>query len=108
MKQARVKDDGTIIELDVHGVYVDEAIALVRKAAELAAERGRSTLRIIHGSSTSFESTHNRTIKHEVQIALHEGITGVASHFSIDDVTLLNLSGSQRRDPTPLSLFDLR
>lgn len=107
MKQARVSDDGTTVELDLHGVYVDEAIALVEKAAAVASERGRSTLRVIHGSSSSDPLSRNRTIKHALEDVLAGGIEGVISHHSMGDVTLLNLSGAARRDSALITLFTL-
>jgi len=108
MKQPRLLDDGTTVQIDLHGFHVDEAIDLVRRVASIASERGRSTLRIIHGSSTSDPLTMNRTIKHVLLDAMDGGIHGVTSHYSMEDVTLLNLDHSRNRDPRPLALNDLR
>ena len=108
MKQPRLTDDGTAVELDLHGAYVDEAISLVRRVAALASERGRSTLRVVHGSSTSDPLARNRTIKYVLQDALDSGIPGVASHYAIEDVTLLSLESGRHHNPTPLTLFDFR
>ncbi len=108
MKQPRLTDDGAAVELDVHGANVDEAIHLVRRVASLASERGRSTLRVVHGSSTSDPLALNRTIKHVLMGALEDGIPGVASHYAMEDVTLLNLDSSAHHNPTPLTFFDFR
>lgn len=108
MKQPRLTDDGTTVELDVHGAYVDEAINLVRRVALLASERGRSTLRVVHGSSTSDPLALNRTIKHVLRDTLEDGIPCVASHFVMEEVTLLSLESGAHHDPTPITLFDFR
>ena len=107
MKQPRLTDNGTIVELDLHGAHVDEAIGLVRRVASLASERGRSTLRIVHGSSTSDSLARNRTIKHVLLDALDGGMFGVASHYTMEDVTLLNLERGSHSDPIPLTLLNL-
>lgn len=108
MKQPSLTDDGTAVELDLHGAYVDEAINLVRRVVSLASERGRSTLRVVHGSSTSDPLARNRTIKHVLLDALDRGMRGVASHYEMEDVTLLSLDSSSHRNPTPITLLDVR
>ena len=108
MKQPRLTDDGTTVELDLHGAYVDEAIDLVRRVASLASERGRSTLRVVHGSSTSDPLAQNRTIKYVLLDALDDGIPSVASHFAMEDETLLSLESGARLDPTPITFLELR
>jgi len=40
--------------------------------------------------------------------ALEDGIPGVASHYAMEDVTLLNLDSSAHHNPTPLTFFDFR
>ncbi len=56
-------DDGRRITLDLHGATVDEAERLIRRTARLAAERGRSQLTVVHGTSSSSRLYRNRTIR---------------------------------------------
>ena len=108
MKQPRLTDDGTTVELDVHGAYVDEAINLVRRVALLASERGRSTLRVVHGSSTSDPLALNRPIKPVLRDPLPDRIPVVASLLVMEVVTFLRLHSDSPHVPTPLTLFDFR
>lgn len=109
MPYPRLADDGTAVTLDLHGAAVDEALRLVRQAARLAAARGRATLRVVHGASTSDPRDRNRTIKH----ALHDLLDSRAlpeaqSDYRAEGHTLISLGLTARRDPTPIRLLDLR
>jgi hypothetical protein len=73
MSRPRINDDGQTVELDLHGVHVDESVAMIRRVARLASGRGRGTLRIIHGSSTSDPLARNRTVRHALQELLDSG-----------------------------------
>ncbi len=53
MVYPRLTDDGRCVVLDLHGVRVAEARALVLRVVAEAARRGRAQVRLIHGSSTT-------------------------------------------------------
>lgn len=109
MARPTVSDDGSTVTLDLHGATVNEAMQLIYAAVREANARGRSSLRIIHGSSTSDARTGNRTIKHELLAELDGGslsrlITGTVR---LENETLLSLpigvSGHRGR----ISMLDL-
>ncbi|MDX1440782.1 MAG: Smr/MutS family protein [Rubricoccaceae bacterium] len=109
MKQPRITDDGTTVTIDLHGVWVDRAIEDIRRLVSVAAERGRPSLRIIHGSSTSDVHGTNRTIKHELHRALDSAsFPEVASDFRDADTTVLALDADTQADRNTITLFDLR
>ena len=62
MPRPRLDDDGQTVTLDLHGARVAQALDLALAAAERASERGRRTLRLVHGLSTS-EAGAGRTIR---------------------------------------------
>lgn len=106
----RLSDDGHTVTLDLHGARVEEALALVRRTAALAARRGRATLRVVHGQSTSDALARNRTIKHALSDLLDgDGLAGVVIQaVRFDGHALLGLAAAPRRDPTPIRLADVR
>ena len=99
-------DDGRAVTLDLHGARVDEALALVRRTASLAAGRGRATLRVVHGASTSHGD--RRTIRAALYALLDDGALDgtVTAAVRFDGAVLLSLA-TARRDPTPLRLADV-
>lgn len=68
----QLDDDGTTVTLDLHGLTVDEALAVTRRTLDLAETRGRVTLKVIHGHSTS-GAPGQRTIKTALYDALEQG-----------------------------------
>jgi DNA-nicking Smr family endonuclease len=109
MARPRLEDDGTAVTLDLHGATVDEALRLVRRAAALAAQRGRATLRVVHGTSTSDPRARNRTIRHALHDLLDEGgLPQAHGAFRAEGYTAISLGLAARRDPTPIRLSDLR
>ena len=108
MPRPRLTDDGTAVTLDLHGATVDEGLRLVRRAAALATERGRATLRVVHGASTSDPRARNRTLKHALHDLLDEGGLPEAQHdFRAEGDTLIGLRLGARRDPAKITLIDL-
>jgi hypothetical protein len=67
----QLDDDGKTVTLDLHGLTVDEALAVTRRTLDMAEARGRATLKLIHGHSTS-GAPGRRTIK----TALHNALDG--------------------------------
>jgi hypothetical protein len=109
MLRPHLTDDGAIVTLDLHGAPVDEALRLVRRAAALAAGRGRGTLKVVHGTSTSDPRARNRTIKHALHDLLDDGgLPEATGDFRAEAYVLVSLGTPARRDPTPLRLLDLR
>ncbi len=72
MPRPRLDDDGQSVTLDLHGARVAEALGLAHAAAEESARRGRRTLRLVHGLSTT-EAGARRTIKTELADAWEAG-----------------------------------
>lgn len=108
MATPSLDDDGSTVTLDLHGLSVDEALDVTYSTLRLAEDRGRSRLKLIHGSSTT--QGQRRTIKS----ALHDQLDGgpLGSHAtnivrSRDTLTLaLDLTAAS--DPTPITLHDVR
>ncbi len=73
----RLEDDGTTVTLDLHGLTVDDALSVTRHTLQLAEERGRATLKVIHGHSTS-GMPGQRTIKTALYRELEHGFL---SHY---------------------------
>ena len=102
-------DDGTTVTLDLHGATVDEAVALTRRTVRAAAARGRRTVKIIHGASTSRRLAPNRTIKNALYDLLDEGTLGpaVTGAWREEAAVTLSLDLSAAPDPRLLRLRDL-
>ncbi len=69
----RITDDGNVVTLDLHGCTVDDGLHVVRRSLQEAYRRGRTKLDVIHGTSTSERSRHERTIKNELLHRLDGG-----------------------------------
>lgn len=105
----KLQDDGSTVTLDVHGAIVSEAESTIVTTARLAASSGRSTLRVIHGSSTSDGPYRTRTIKHALEELLNMNrIPNVAGFVQMDGITIMNLRTSEKSNPRKLTLFDVR
>ena len=70
MPHPTLEDDGRTVTLDLHGASVPEAMALVDRVVAEAARRGRATVKIIHGQSTSAPLGARPTIKQSLHDAL--------------------------------------
>lgn len=70
----RLDDDGQTVTLDLHGARVDEAERLAAAAVVEAARRGRRTLRLVHGHSTTGRRGEERTIKTALHAMLDRGL----------------------------------
>ncbi|MEM6782385.1 MAG: Smr/MutS family protein [Bacteroidota bacterium] len=102
----RLSDDGTTVTLDLHRVRVGDAEALIRRTVALASERGRASVRVIHGSSTS--NGQRRTIKGVVHNVLDQGmLAAVTGDFRAQDYALLSLGIRTRLDTRRLTLNDV-
>ena len=109
MRRPTLSDDGRAVTLDLHGARTAEAEALVRSAARRAAGAGRSTLRIVHGASTTDWDGGNRTVKTAVLGLLASGALDawITSEHRTDGAVLLGLDASGGPDRQRLTLDDL-
>jgi len=109
MPTPRLHDDGASVTLDLHGATVDEAVDLSLQTVRLAATRGRSSVKLIHGSSTTRRAPHRRTIKR----ALHELLDNDAfpaqatEAWRAEDYLVLALDVAATPDPTKIRLLDV-
>ena len=95
--------------LDLHGASVDQAIELVRRIISRSARRGRSTLRVVHGASTSDSLARPRTIRQELYDLLDAGALSdaVVDEVRSDNHLLIGLAAGAAYDPTRLGAADL-
>jgi DNA-nicking Smr family endonuclease len=114
MARPRVTDDGRTVVLDLHGATVQEGERMVRRIAELAGRRGRATLRVVHGSSTSDPLFRAPTLRQAVHDLLDDGELRpwVVSDFRLEDAAILSLGssgalGQKGGESTRLSTSDL-
>ena len=109
MGTPQLDDDGSVVTLDLHGATVDEAIDMTYRTLRMAEDRGRSRLKLIHGSSTTV-GRGKRTIKSALHDLLDRGELGshatnvIRSQNSL--VLALDLTASS--DPTPIQLRDVQ
>ena len=67
----RLTDNGIRPELDLHGCTVNEALRLARQLIIESSRRGRDSVRLIHGMSTS--TPGKRTIKSALTELIESG-----------------------------------
>jgi hypothetical protein len=106
----RVDDDGRTVTLDLHGAPVERAAELIVRACAVAARRGRATVRVVHGSSTSDPAMLNRTIRHALDDLLDSGAlkAWVVESVRGESITLLGLPLGTPPDRRLISLADLQ
>ena len=109
MPYPRIDDDGQTVTLDLHGASVDEAVTLATRLVREAARRGRRTVKIIHGQSTSSRLYQNRTIKNALHDLLDRGTldSTVSTVWRADGHLLLSLDVTAAADPSPIRLLDV-
>jgi hypothetical protein len=109
MPFVHLTDDGQSVTLDLHGARVDEAVDLAIRLVQVATRRGRTSLRLIHGASSSSDRVRNRTIKHALQDALDRGLFGSAlsSSWQADAFLLLGLDATAAPDPKRITLLEV-
>lgn len=103
----RLDDDGSTVQLDLHGLRVDEALALCRRTLSLCLDRGRGTLVLIHGLSTSAGTHRNRTIKHDVHTWLSGAPPGVTDWLARDAEVVVALDLTRPSRPDRIRLLDV-
>ena len=70
---ARLMDNGRRPVLDLHGCTVEQALALTRALIVEAAKRGRDSIELVHGSSTSDAEDHLPTIRSALRELIGSG-----------------------------------
>ncbi len=109
MGTPRIRDDGDTVTVDLHGLRVDEAVFWAVRILDEARRRGRSTARIIHGTSTSVLSHERRTIKQ----ALYEWLESedarakVSGTFKHDAFFIMGLRSTGPPDRRPIAAIDI-
>ncbi len=105
-----ISDDGSVLELDLHGATVDEALRLARRALKEAGRRGRSSVRLIHGRSTDTSDPFVATIKRALYDELERGAYGdlVTGVIRMDGAMLLSLPVGGRVNPARISMLDIQ
>lgn len=108
MGTPQLTDDGRVVTLDLHGATVDEAIDMTYRTLRLAEERGRSRLKLIHGSSTT-QGGARRTIKSALHDLLDRGKLGrhATNVIRSKNTLVLALDLTASSDPTPIQLRDV-
>jgi activator of 2-hydroxyglutaryl-CoA dehydratase len=107
MAKPELTDDGSSVTLDLHGATVDEALDLTYRTLREAEERGRLTLKVIHGSSTT--GPGRRTIKKALHEQLDQGTLG-AHAFDVvrsQDYLVFSLDVTASTDPSLIQLSDV-
>ena len=109
MPGPRLHDDGATVEVDLHGLGVDEALGLSRAVIQETARRGRTSVRLVHGSSTSSALYRNRSIKHALYALLERGGFGQQVTGSVrgEDTLTLSLPLGSRPDAGRMQLRDV-
>lgn len=100
-------DDGQTVTLDLHGATVDEALTLAHRVLLEAQHRGRSTLKLIHGHSTS--GGRRRTIKQALHAELNDGILAhyAGRTFRAHGHLLLSLDATAHTDAARIRMADV-
>ena len=108
MGTPQLTDNGRIVKLDLHGATVDEAIDMTYNTLRLARERGRSRLKLVHGSSTT--APGKRTIKSALHDLLDRGELGAHATNVIrsQNTLVLALDLTASGDPTRIRLRDVQ
>lgn len=109
MGTPQLDDDGHVVTLDLHGATVNDAIDMTYRALRLAEDRGRSRLKLIHGSSTTGRGP-GRTIKSALHDLLDRGELGrhATNVIRSQDTLVLALDLTAASDPTPIQLGDVQ
>lgn len=106
----KFEDNGTSAVLDLHRTRVDDTARWVNNAVRLCSEYGRTSLKIIHGTSTSETAFRNRTIKHALYDLLDAGTFRTQIHqvLKSDSFAVLIFSNmGTKPKPARINPFDV-
>ncbi len=108
MRQPTIRDSGQTVELDLHGASIRDAVILLRRTLLVSVQRGRSSVKVIHGYSTSVDPRRHLSIRDELYDLLDEGtLTEVQSHHRFDGSTILLLGHFDRTDQRRITMYDI-
>lgn len=109
MPGPQLSDDGTAVTLDLHGTTVDEAIDLSLNTVRLASQRGRSSVKLIHGSSTTRQAPYRRTIKRALHDLVDDGAfrPHATEGWRAKNHLVLSLDVTASTDSTRIRLLDV-
>lgn len=109
MPRPQLDDDGAAVTLDLHGATVEEALRLARSVVVEAARHGRSTVRLVHGTSTT-DAGATRTIKTALLQALEDGEYDrhVTTDVRMEGMIILGLAPAPSPVRSRLRLSDLQ
>lgn len=109
MGTPQLEDDGRIVTLDLHGATVEEAIDMTYRTLRLAEQRGRTRLKLIHGSSTT-KGGRRRTIKSALHDLLDRGELGAHATNVIrsENTLVLALDLTATSDSPPIRMRDVQ
>ncbi len=109
MAYPRIEDDGQAVTLDLHGARIAEALTLAQRAVREAARRGRGSVKIVHGQSTTESLYQNRTIKNALYDLLDRGaLSNTVSHaWRAEGYVLLSLDVSASSQPSRIRMSDI-
>ncbi|GAB5535687.1 MAG: Smr/MutS family protein [Rubricoccaceae bacterium] len=95
--------------LDLHGARVADAEDLAETVVMEAARRGRSTVRLVHGSSTTEQHADGWTIKTALHAMLDDGVFApyTTSAFRADGHLLLGIAPARQPVADRLTLRDI-
>jgi len=95
--------------LDLHGASVAEAIRLTTRVVRASARRGRSSVKVVHGHSTSKPGVFTQTIKRALHDLVDAGtLDDVVVHsWRAEGHLLLSLDVTQPPNPARLRLADV-
>lgn len=107
MPYPTVSDDGSRVEIDLHGASVPLARDMLDRLLREARRRGRWQVRVVHGSSTYDRG--GPSIKAMLYDELDTGRWSreVGSHVRFDEVTVLSLKVTAPVDPRSISILDI-
>lgn len=108
MRRPAIRDLGQTVELDLHGTSVRDAIILLRRTLMVCAARGRTSVKVIHGYSTSVRPRANATIRDMLYELLDEGsLTDVQNHYRFEGSTILLLGHAGTADRRRITMRDI-
>jgi len=108
MRKPIVRDNGQTVELDLHGAQIQEAIILLRRTLLVSVDRGRSSVKVVHGYSTSINPRKSTSIRDELHALLdEESLPEVVSQYRLAGSTMLILGQAHAQDHRRITMRDI-
>lgn len=104
---SHVSDSGETVTVDLHGLTVEAALDVARRVLAIAQQRGRSSVKLIHGSSTTDRDGQNRTIKTALTELTRAGGMRGLSVFASTDYLIIGLPASSNRETRRITALDV-